>query len=178
MAEYRRLRVPGGCYFFTVNLLHRRSTTLLLEIIDLLRHAVRRICRERPFTIDAWVVLPHHLHVIWTLPKHDADFSTRWRLIKHPFVRGLPATESRSPGRRARDERGIWQRRFWEHTIRDAADYAAHIHYVHFNPVRHGYVDSPAAWPYSTFHRCVERGLYPKAWTVRDSLDLSAGEAT
>lgn len=93
MAEYRRLRVPGGCYFFTVNLLRRRRTALLIENIDLLRHAVRHARRERPFTIDAWVVLPDHLHAIWTLPEGDADFSTRWRLIKHTFARGLPSTE-------------------------------------------------------------------------------------
>ena len=156
---------PAADYFFTVNLLERRGSTLLTTRIDLLRDAVRRVRRVHPFAIDAWVVLPDDIHAVWTLPPDDDDFSTRWRLIKTFFARGLPKTERCSRVRRADGERGIWQRRFWEHTIRDDEDYAAHMDYVHFNPVKHGLVASPADWPYSTFRSCVSRGLYAEDWS-------------
>ena len=138
MPDLHRCRVPGGCYFFTVNLLERHGNALLVARIDLLRDAVQRVRRARPFAIDAWVVLPDHIHTAWSLPPGDDDFSTRWRLIKNFFARGLPRTERLSRVHQAGGERGIWQRRFWEHTIRDDEDYAAHIDYVHFNPVKHG----------------------------------------
>ncbi len=176
MPDYRRYRVPGGCYFFTVNLLERRGNTLLTDRIDLLRDAVRRVRSSRPFTIDAWVVLPDHLHAIWTLPPGDDDFSTRWRLIKTFFARALPKTERLSPVRRADGERGIWQRRFWEHALRDDQDYAAHLDYIHFNPVKHGLVASPADWPFSTLRSCAERGLYPLDWIGSGTADVPAGE--
>jgi putative transposase len=153
-----------------------RGNTLLNERIDVLRDAVRRVRRVRPFIIDAWVVLPDHLHAVWRLPIGDDDFSTRWRMIKTFFVRGLPATERLSAVRRAAGERGIWQRRFWEHAIRDDADYAAHVDYVHFNPVKHGLVAAPAEWPYSTFKSCVGRGLYPLGWIGSSVHDVPAGE--
>ncbi|QLH40389.1 MAG: transposase [Defluviicoccus sp.] len=143
MPDYRRFRVPGGSAFFTVTLRQRRDTTLLTDRIELLRNAVRRVRRARPFRIDAWVVLPEHLHCIWTLPPGDADNATRWRLIKSFFVRELPPTEWRSSTRVRSGERGIWQRRFWEHAILDDADYAAHMDCVHFNPVTHGFVTMP-----------------------------------
>ena len=162
MPNYRRIRIPGGCFFFTVNLLARRGNDLLTRRIDLLRDSVRRVRKTRPFAIDAWVVLPDHLHCIWTLPPGDADFSTRWRLIKSTFSEGLPAAERLSAVRQRRGERGIWQRRFWEHAIRDDADFAAHMDYAHFNPVKHGYVDSVAAWPYSTFKASVRRPDCPR----------------
>jgi REP-associated tyrosine transposase len=152
--------VPGGCYFFTANLLERRDSELLTRHIDRLRAAVRTVRRARPFTVDSWVVLPDHLHCVWTLPPGDDDFSTRWRVIKTIFARSLPVTERRSDARRRYRERGIWQRRFWEHSIRDDADFAAHVDYVHFNPVKHGYVAHVAEWPYSMPKACVRRGLY------------------
>jgi putative transposase len=176
MPDFRRYRVPGGCYFFTVNLLERRGNALLTDRIDLLRDAVRRVRRTRPFAIDGWVVLPDHIHAIWTQPPGDDDFSTRWRLIKSFFARGLPKTERLSPVRKADGERGIWQRRFWEHAIRDDEDYAAHMNYVHFNPVKHGLVASPADWLYSTFRSCVRRGLYPLDWVGSGVEDVPAGE--
>lgn len=120
--------------------------------------------QSRLFTIDAWVVLPDHLHCVWTLPEGDEDFSTRWRLIKSIFARSMPIGERQSAARLRSGERGIWQRRFWEHAIRDDADFAAHVDYVHFNPVKHGYVQEAAEWPHSTFKSCVRRGLYPEAW--------------
>ena len=176
MPNFHRYRVPGGCYFFTVNLLERHGSALLTARIDLLRDAVRRVRRTRPFTIDAWVVLPDHIHAVWTLPSGDDDFSTRWRLIKTFFARGLPKTEQLSRVRRADGERGIWQRRFWEHAMRDDEDYAAHMDYVHFNPVKHGLVASPADWPYSTFRACVSRGLYPPDWIGEAAKKMQAGE--
>jgi putative transposase len=176
MPDFRRYLVPGGCYFFTVNLLERRGNALLTERIELLRETVRRVRRSRPFNIDAWVVLPDHLHAVWTLPPGDNDFSTRWRLIKTFFVHGVPKTERLSRVRREGGERAIWQRRFWEHAIRDDEDYAAHMDYVHFNPVKHGLATSPADWPYSTFRACVSRGVYPEDWTGDAAKELEAGE--
>jgi putative transposase len=155
--------VPGGTYFFTVTLLDRTSDVLVRKI-DLLREAVRATRARAPFHIDAWVVLPDHLHATWTLPAGDADFSSRWREIKKRFSRSLPNDEQRSTVRHRRGERGVWQRRFWEHAIRDERDYAAHMDYVHFNPVKHGLAAHPAEWPYSSFRRCVERGMHPPGW--------------
>jgi putative transposase len=172
MPDYRRYRLPGGTYFFTVNLLQRYPNDLLVRHIDILRSEVRAVREKRPFVIDAWVVLPDHLHCVWTLPPGDDDFTNRWRLIKQGFSKALPITERRSVVRMARGERGIWQRRFWEHAIRNETDYAAHIDYCHINPFKHGYVQRVADWPYSTFHRDVERGIYPLDWAGDLEIDL------
>ncbi len=174
MSDYRRNRIPGGTYFFTVNLLERKSR-LLVDHIALLRESVRAVKMRRPFHIDAWVVLPDHLHAVWTLPEGDSDYSGRWRLIKIAFAKGLPKTERRSAIRLAKGERGIWQRRFWEHTIRDDADYVAHVDYVNINPLKHGLVERVADWRDSSFHRDVARGLYPVDWAM-EPLDFLAGE--
>ena len=164
MSNYRRVFIPGGTWFFTVNLLQRRNNDLLVREIYWLREAVKRVRERYPFRIDAWVVLPEHLHCVWTLPPGDADFSTRWRLIKSGFSRALPGTEYRSNRRQAAGERGIWQRRYWEHFIRDDTDYQRHVDYVHVNLLKHGHVRRVADWPYSTFHRYVARGIYPVDW--------------
>ena len=137
MPNYRRAFAPGGCWFFTVNLLERRRT-LLVDHIDILRNAVSQTRRRYQFDINAIVVLPEHLHAVLTLPSNDADFSTRWRLIKTRFAKTLPNQERLSAVRKARNERGIWQRRFWEHLIRDDADYARHVEYCYINPIKHG----------------------------------------
>ena len=158
MPDYRRNRVPGGTFFFTVNLLDRRSD-LLVRHIDALRDAVRRVRNSTPFRVDAWVVLPDHMHCLWSLPEGDADFPGRWRAIKIAFAKSLPAFEPRSAVMTSRGERGIWQRRYWEHTIRDQRDLARHFDYIHFNPVKHGLVEHPADWPYSTLRRRVARRL-------------------
>jgi len=129
--------------------------------VDLLREVVRSVRQRHPFIIHGWVVLPSHLHCVIELPVNDADFATRWRLIKMAFPKALPKTERRSQVRVARRERGIWQRRYWEHLIRDDADFSAHMDYVHINPLKHGLVRRVGDWPYSTFHRLVERGVYP-----------------
>ena len=163
MPNYRRAIVPGGCFFFTVNLLQRRQT-LLVDHIAALREAVVTTQRSHPFTIDAFVVLPDHLHAVWTLPLDDCDFSTRWRLIKSRFAAALPRQERRSEIRIARRERGIWQRRFWKHLIRDQADYARHVDDCHINPVKDGLVARVGDWPYSSFHRAVRAGVFPPDW--------------
>jgi putative transposase len=163
MPNYRRAFVPGGCWFFSVNLLERRQS-LLVDHIAALREAVATTRRSYAFTIDAFVVLPDHLHAVWTLPPGDHDFSMRWRLIKSRFARALPKRERRSTVRLARNERGIWQRRFWEHLIRDQADYTRHIEYCYINPLKHGLVTRVRDWPHSSFHRDVRAGLFPVEW--------------
>jgi putative transposase len=163
MTGYRRNFIAGGSFFFTVNLKDRRLQ-LLTENIDALRLAFRETQRNHPFTIDAIVVLPEHLHTVWTLPEGDADFSTRWRLIKTPFSRSLAAGEPVSQSRAVKGERGIRQRRYWEHTIRDQKDFERHIDYVHINPVKHRLVKRVSDWPYSSFHRMVRSGIYPEDW--------------
>lgn len=175
MTDYRRLRTPGGTVFFTVNLLERKSR-LLIEQIDLLREVVRSVRQRQPFHVDAWVVMPDHMHTMWTLPENDSDYSSRWQSIKKEFSKRLPATERRSLVRQNSHERGIWQRRFWEHTIRDDADYASHFDYIHFNPVKHGWVQQPSDWLYSSFHRAVSQGLYPGNWYPPTEMDFPCGE--
>jgi len=163
MPNYRRAFIPGGCWFFTVNLLERRRR-FLVDHADELRNAFDQTRKAYPFDIAAIVVLPDHLHAVWTLPPNDADFSTRWRLVKMRFAKSLPKEERRSAVREARNERGIWQRRFWEHLIRDDADYARHVEYCYINPVKHGLVRRVQDWPHSSFHRDVRRGLFPLDW--------------
>ena len=169
MPDYRRNRVPGGTYFFTVNLLERRSA-LLVEYIDCLREAVRMVRLRQPFHIDAWVVLPDHMHCVWTLPDGDADYSSRWKAIKIAFSKSIPKTERLSAVRLAKGERGIWQRRYWEHTIRGDKDYAAHVDYCHINPLKHGLVKQVADWPYSTFHALVKSGVYAENWAGAEGI--------
>ena len=159
MSNYRRSRVAGGTYFFTLTLEDRRSR-LLIDHIAILRDAVRKARAARPFKIDAWVVLPEHMHCIWTLPAGQSDYSARWRDIKIRFVKALPNTEAVSASKARRGERGIWQRRFWEHAITSERDYYAHLDYVHLNPVKHGLVKRAVDWPYSSFHRYLAAGFY------------------
>jgi putative transposase len=163
MTNYRRNVVPGGCYFFTVAIADRRLR-LLTDHVEHLRSAFRDTRMRHPFVVDAIVILPDHLHAIWTLPEGDGDFASRWRLIKSAFSRGLPRGERVSASRVSKAERGIWQRRYWEHVIRDDADLARHVDYIHFNPVKHGLVPRVCDWPHSSFHRYVERGDLPPDW--------------
>lgn len=174
MPRYIRAHIPGGSFSFTVALLDRRRR-LLTERIDALRKAFASVQARNPFTIDAAVILPDHLHCIWTLPVGDADFSRRWHAIKSEFSRSFPKGEPLSARRIAKGERGIWQRRFWEHVIRDDEDFGRHMDYIHYNPVKHGHVRRVADWPFSTFHRCAERGMYAPGWGASDdvrALDL------
>ena len=161
--QYRRAGIAGGTYFFTVNLADR-SSRLLVEHVDVLRHAVRVVKRRYPFTVVAWVVLPDHMHAIWALPEGDADFSGRWSLIKAAFSRAIARTEAISASRRGKRERGIWQRRFWEHLIRNEDDLRRHIDYVHINPVKHEHADRAADWPYSSIHRYIRAGSLTTDW--------------
>ncbi|MDB5973158.1 MAG: hypothetical protein JWQ90_5608 [Hydrocarboniphaga sp.] len=150
--------VAGATYFFTVALADR-SGHLLAEHIDRLRQSYGQVQRQRPFDTVAICILPDHLHAIWTLPPDDADFSTRWSQIKAGFSRGLPASATRCASKSNRREKGIWQRRFWEHRFRDERDLEQHVDYIHYNPVKHAHVSRVADWPYSSFHRYVEGGL-------------------
>ena len=150
--QYRRVFVPGATFFFTVVTAGRRPLFGDAAACDVLRQALRRVAEQRPFTINAIVVLPDHLHCLWTLPPGDADYPTRWRLIKTRVTRGCGAKGSR------------WQSRYWEHLIRDDDDYRQHVEYIHYNPVKHGYVARPSEWPYSSFRRYVAEGLYPEDW--------------
>jgi putative transposase len=163
MTNYRRNFVPGGSYFFTVNLA-QRHLRLLTEHIGSLRAAFRETRAQHSFTIEAIVVLPDHLHAIWTLPEGDVDFATRWRLIKSAFSRALPRGERISASRASKGERGIWQRRYWEHTLRDERDFARHDDYIHYNPIKHGHVARVRDWPHSSFHHMVRFGVYPEDW--------------
>ncbi|UUO07376.1 transposase [Blastopirellula sp. J2-11] len=168
MPNYRRAYVPGGLYFFTLKT-ERNAPIFQKEwAAKLLGEIFREAKRLRPFETNAAVLLPDHLHAIWSLPSGDADYSTRWAWIKKEFtIRYLaaggkerPVSDSRHRNRR----RGVWQRRFWEHTIESEADYDAHFDYLHWNPVKHGYVKCPKYWKFSTFHRWVEAGVYPLNW--------------
>ncbi len=168
MPNFRRTRVPGGTYFFTVNLADADRRTLI-EHIDLLRHAYALTQRQRPFRTDAVVVLPNHLHAIWTLPAGDADYSTRWGAIKSRFTRAVKGRMGfnpilRSPSKVRKGDAGIWQRRYWEHRIRDRADFRRHLEYCWGNPVMHGIADRAADWPYSSIHRDIRTGAVDPGW--------------
>ncbi|MGJ8625959.1 MAG: REP-associated tyrosine transposase [Sulfitobacter sp.] len=159
MSRYRRMYVPGGTYFFTINLA-ARGTDLLTREIGLLRSTYASVVAEHPLTCNAMVILPDHLHAVWTLPEGDADFSVRWKKIKATFSHHCPQVDEVSQSKVRKGERGIWQRRFWEYCIRDDDDYAAHVEYCHLNPVKHGFVENAVDWPYSTVHREVKLGRF------------------
>lgn len=164
MTQCRRIKIKGTTYFFTVNCAERRGNRLFENNVDALRQVIRKIKQKHPFKIDAMVILPEHLHCTWTLPQDDADYGKRWGLIKAGFSRLLPADERRSTSRIKRGGRGIWQRRYWEHLIRDEKDFSHHVDYIYWNLVNHGYVKSVVDWPYSSFHAYVRRGVYHSNW--------------
>lgn len=163
MPNFRRTRVPGGTYFFTVNL-QERQRKLLVEHIQVLRTAFRSARATRPFKIVAICVMPDHLHCIWRLPPHDFDNASRWRHIKTLFSRQLPAGGRQRVATAQRIENGVWQRRYWQHLIRNQRDLARHVDYVHSNPVKHRLVQCAADWPWSSFHRYVRAGILPSNW--------------
>ena len=164
MTDYRRVYIAGATWFFTVNLAERRNNHLLVEKIDSLRASFRYVNKRRPFHVNAIVIMPDHLHCIWTLPSGDADFSTRWNLLKGHFSRAMDKSERVSESRSKRRERGLWQRRFWAHLISDQNDFNNHVDYIHWNPVKHGWVQRVVDWPHSSFHRYLELGVYPVNW--------------
>jgi len=166
--EYRRFYQPGARYFFTVVTAKRKP--ILIDNIDRLREAFKMCVKRYPFEIEAMVVLPDHLHTIWRLPEEDADFSKRWMIIKRQFSSGLPR-EATSPSKIKKREKGIWQRRFWEHCIRNEDDWRRHMDYIHFNPIKHGYADKPGDWQYSSFQKAVDKGWYESNVSIIDDFD-------
>lgn len=176
MPNYRRAKVAGGTFFFTVTLADR-SSDLLVREIERLRFIYARVQSQRPFETIAICILPDHMHAIWSLPEGDGDFAIRWNLIKGGFSRSLSAAP-RSMSKIVKREKGIWQRRFWEHVIRNDADLNRHVDYIHYNPVKHGLAARVHDWPHSSFHRFVKRGDLPPSWggDIRDMPDSGFGE--
>ena len=173
--RYRRVNVAGATYFFTLVTERRRPLFREPGAVALFLGAVEKVRSRHPFEVDAYVVLPDHLHALWTMPEGNANFSTRWRLIKEAFTRAYVKTHEvprPSESRRSKGEQSVWQRRFWEHAIRDDADFAVHLDYIHFNPVKHGYVSRVCDWPHSSFPRYVARGLLPLDW-AGDARDVT-----
>jgi putative transposase len=168
MPEYRRYLIPGETYFFAIVTDGRAPILCTDSARAFLRESILECQRERPFEMPAVVLLPDHLHAIWTLPTEDCDYSTRWALIKKGFTERYLAAggpeRSVSTGRRNQRRRGVWQPRFWEHMIRDETDFERHFDYIHYNPVKHGYVSRPRDWPWSSFHRWVRAGVHPVDW--------------
>ena len=171
MVHYRRNFVEGGTYFFTVTLQNRRATTLT-TYIDVLRKAFRTARAERAFQTDAIVILPDHLHMLMTLPPDDENYPRRWQRIKTLFTQAL-RREDLPIDVRDKTGRALWQRRYWEHTIRDATDFASHVDYIHYNPVRHGYTARAVDWPYSSLHRYIRAGVLPADWATDSSFSPS-----
>ncbi len=153
MSDYRRVYHPGGLYFFTVVTANRRPIFAGAQAVNTLRAAFRYIIRRRPIRLEAIVVLPDHLHCLWQLPEGDSDYSNRWKMLKGYVSRHLGCNNG-----------PVWQPRYWEHLIRNDDDRQRHVDYIHFNPVKHGFVDNPAAWPASSFRRYLELGVYPSGW--------------
>jgi len=171
MPEYRRAKIPGGTYFFTVKTFERKPILTQEPYRTALRQTIFEVRATLPFESIAWILLPDHLHTVWQLPEGDANFSLRWSLIKQRVTRHCAdetGSASITRSRQKRREGTIWQRRFWEHVIRDDTDLEHHIDYIHYNPVKHGYVARVIDWPYSTFHRYVRRGVYPADWASGD----------
>jgi putative transposase len=171
MRRYRRLELAGATYFFTLVTEHRRPLLREPTAVAMFMKAIETIRARHPFTLHAYVILPDHLHALWELPEGDANFSTRWRLIKEAFTRAYIKSghaPPRSESRRSKGEQAIWQRRFWEHVIRDEGDFNAHLDYIHFNPVKHGLVTDAAAWRHSSFAEWVARGCYDPSWGTSD----------
>ena len=168
MPNYRRAKAIGGTFFFTVVTYRRRPILDQPASRQALRESVDEVRQKLPFSIDAWVLLPEHLHCIWTLPKETSDFSLRWGLIKSGFSKQVRdifhIDELMNVSKIKHAESTIWQRRFWEHQIRNEDEYQAYMDYIHYNPVKHGHVDKVVDWPHSTFHRYVKLGIYTEQW--------------
>ena len=168
MSHYRRIDCKGATWFFTVVTYQRRTFLCDERVRKALRAAVRKVQSRYPFKIDAWVLLPDHFHCIWTLPYLDSNFSLRIRLLKRYLTQVcscfLHQDKLSTPSRRRRKESTIWQRRYWEHHIRNEKDFGHHMDYIHYNPVKHGLCQSPLDWPFSTIHRLTEQGVYPEGW--------------
>jgi putative transposase len=168
MPNYRRDKTPGGTWFFTVVSYQRRAFLCDPPVRAALTSAIRRVRMKYPFKINAWVLLPDHFHCVWTLPQGDSNYSLRISLLKRAVTLQckslVAATGTRSASRLKHREATVWQRRFWEHLIKDTNDLRQHLDYIHYNPVKHGHCQDPADWPYSTVHKFNANGIYPKDW--------------
>lgn len=166
--QYRRSQAQGATFFFTVITYNRKRILCHEASVELIKAAFQYVIKQHHFRIRAFVLLPDHIHCIWTLPENDNAFSMRWRLIKSYFSRRCKIERKifQSASRQRKGEQGIWQRRFWEHQIRNEIDFTKHVEYIHFNPVKHRLVKSPIDWPYSSFHRHVKQGTYDSDWGV------------
>jgi putative transposase len=168
MPEYRRSKLAGGTFFFTVVTYHRYPILTTEESRHILRAAWENVMKRYPFTIDAICLLPDHLHCIWTLPEEDMNYSLRWgeikKLFSKEYLKRIGRGETRNESRIKKGEAAIWQRRFWEHAIRDEEDFNRHLDYIHYNPVKHGLVKNVLDWPWSSFHRYVTNGYYAENW--------------
>lgn len=176
MSEYRRSR-DGRFYFFTVVTHMRLPILCLQDSIKALNEMFSEVQHNMPFEIKAWAILPDHMHLIWELPVGDSDYSTRWALVKKGFTKktkGRLKTPEPCISRVKRREAAVWQRRFWEHQIRDESDYCNHVDYIHYNPVKHGLVCSPRDWVHSSFKKYVDEGLYSADWGGR-AIELAVG---
>ncbi len=162
--QYRRSRVPGGTYFFTVVTQHRKPLLLKPVVHQRLKSAIATIKARHPFHIRGWCLLPDHMHFVWTLPPGDHDFALRWRLIKHNVSTGTAIP------------RGLWQKRYWEHQVKSEKDFENHLDYLHYNPVKHGYVEKASDWQHSSFHYYVKKGAYPENWGYHAETDGQFGE--
>ena len=167
MSDYHRVYIPGGVFFFTVVTLGRTPIFVDEERVEMLRQAFRKVMAIQPFQIDAMVVLPEHLHCIWQMPEGDADYSSRWREIKKATSRQIDIATN------GRNERPVWQRRFWEHAISDAEDWRRHMDYIHYNPVKHGLASRPGDWRWSSFGSAVARGWYEKSWGACEPAEIA-----
>lgn len=175
--------IPAGSHSWRNLVFHGQSCRTQGESVAAGSHrrppsgdAMRYVKHRHPFRLEAWVVLPEHLHCIWTLPPGDSDFSTRWNLLKGNFSRSVEKGERISCSRAKRRERGLWQRRYWEHLIRDQEDFNRHIDYIHWNPVKHGWANRVSDWPHSSFHAYVARGVYPITWGHDGCFEIPGGE--
>ncbi|MBN2211360.1 MAG: transposase [Sedimentisphaerales bacterium] len=168
MPNYRRWYRDGGTYFFTVKTFQRQTFLCGSFARSALRHAIEQTRAKKPFLIVGWALLPDHIHAIWKMPENDEDFSLRWSMIKRLFsqqwLKHQQSNIDRTARMRNKRESGVWQRRFWEHLIRDQTDMAHHMDYIHYNPIKHGLVKCPHEWPHSTFHRWVKAGAYRTNW--------------
>ena len=162
MVNYRRSFVPGGTFFFTVTLKNRRSN-LLIERIGLLKDAFNKVKEMHPFIMKAYVIMPEHLHMIWELPIGDANYSLRWKKIKALFTKSI-IKAGLELSRTKHNECRLWQRRFWEHMIKDESDLENHVNYIHYNPIKHGLVEELRDWPHSLFHYYVQSGRICEGW--------------
>ncbi|MFH1137960.1 MAG: transposase [Pseudomonadota bacterium] len=183
MSDYRRVKEPYKTFFFTVVTYNRQQILCEPESRIMLREALEKVRALYPFRIDAWVLLPEHLHCIWTMPENDYDFSKRWGMVKKEFTARYQTIKDKqikivkgADSRNKRRESFIWQRRFWEHAIRDQNDFNHHCDYIHYNPVKHSLVEEPREWPYSTVNRFVKAGLYSPDWATHLSMKVKGME--